>query len=138
MARKKKVNEVDEIPLEEPSTEYVEPVAEETAIEVKEDIPIEIPDTKETPTMKVEDVPAVKPVEVVKRVDAATIDQCKKDAINEIDRCTAYVVSGVDKNYGRIFEMSRAEWGMYYVNIEYYEVGKRSSFPDKPRVLKTP
>lgn len=128
MARKKKV---DDVPIEDTPIENTEPVVEETPI-------INIPETFNAPTVKIEDVPAVKVATIEKRVNAVTIDECKKEAIKEIERCTAYVVSGVDKNYGRIFEMSRAEWGMYYVNIEYYAVGKRSSFPEKPKSLRVP
>lgn len=128
MARKKKA---DDVSIENTSIENIEPIVEETST-------TNVPETVDTPTVKVEDVPAVKVATIEKRVNAVTIDECKKEAIREIERCTAYVVSGVDKNYGRIFEMSRAEWGMYYVNIEYYAVGKRSSFPEKPKSLRVP
>lgn len=131
MARKKKVNDVEEVPVEDTPIENTETTMEEVPI-------TDVPETVDTPTVKVEDVPAVKVARIEKRVDILTIEECKKEAIKEIERCTAYVVSGVDKNYGRIFEMSRAEWGMYYVNVEYYAVGKRTSFPEKPKRLDIP
>jgi len=131
MARKKKVDDAVETPIENASTEVTEPVVEETPV-------IDVPEAIDTPTVKIEDVPTIKVATIEKRVDVITIEECKKEAVKQIDRCTAYIVSGVDKNYGRIFEMSRAEWGMYYVNLEYYATRKRSSFPEKPKVLEVP
>lgn len=61
-----------------------------------------------------------------------TIQYLKEQAIREIDRCSAYVFSGRDKAFGRVFELSRTEWCDYYIALEYCERKPDAPLPRTP------
>lgn len=61
-----------------------------------------------------------------------TIQYLKEQAIREIDRCNAYVFSGRDKAFGRVFELSRTEWCDYYIALEYCERKPDAPLPRTP------
>lgn len=61
-----------------------------------------------------------------------TIQYLKENAIREIDRCSAYVFSGRDKAFGRVFELSRVEWCDYYIALEYCERKPDAPLPKTP------
>ena len=61
-----------------------------------------------------------------------TLKKLKDEAMDEIHRCSAYVFSGRDKAFGRVFELSRTEWCDYYIALEYCEKKPDSPIPKQP------
>lgn len=123
MARKKKV--------EEPVNEEFK--AEELSDELKERID-EVMDVVGTQTTSDNVEPVSTPVEI-KTVDMerlVTLKKLKDEAMDEIHRCSAYVFSGRDKAFGRVFELSRTEWCDYYIALEYCEKKPDSPIPKQP------
>lgn len=127
MARKKKVEE----PVEE------EIKTSELSDELKERID-EVMDVVGTQTTSdnVEPVStSVAEIEKLKTVDMerlVTLKKLKDEAMGEIHRCSAYVFSGRDKAFGRVFELSRTEWCDYYIALEYCEKKPDSPIPKQP------
>lgn len=129
MARKKKI--------EEPVNEEFK--AEELSDELKERINevMDVVNTTATATTSdgVEPVPTVATCcigETENTTRLTTIQYLKKQAIREIDRCNAYVFSGRDKAFGRVFELSRTEWCDYYIALEYCERKPDAPLPRTP------
>lgn len=123
MARKKKI--------EEPVNEEFK--AEELSDELKERID-EVMDVVGTQTTSDNVEPVSIPVEI-KTVDMerlVTLKKLKDEAMDEIHRCSAYVFSGRDKAFGRVFELSRTEWCDYYIALEYCEKKPDSPIPKQP------
>ena len=123
MARKKKI--------EEPVNEEFK--AEELSDELKERID-EVMDVVGTQTTSGNVEPVSTPVEI-KTVDMerlVTLKKLKDEAMDEIHRCSAYVFSGRDKAFGRVFELSRTEWCDYYIALEYCEKKPDSPIPKQP------
>lgn len=123
MARKKKVEE----PVEE------EIKTSELSDELKERID-EVMDVVGTQTTSDNVEPVSTPVEI-KTVDMerlVTLKKLKDEAMGEIHRCSAYVFSGRDKAFGRVFELSRTEWCDYYIALEYCEKKPDSPIPKQP------
>ena len=123
MARKKKI--------EEPVNEEFK--AEELSDELKERIN-EVMDVVGTQTTSDNVEPVSTPVEI-KTVDMerlVTLKKLKDEAMDEIHRCSAYVFSGRDKAFGRVFELSRTEWCDYYIALEYCEKKPGSPIPKQP------
>lgn len=123
MARKKKV--------EEPVEEEIKTV--ELSDEIKESID-EVMDVVGTQTTSDNVEPVSTPVEI-KTVDMerlVTLKKLKDEAMDEIHRCSAYVFSGRDKAFGRVFELSRTEWCDYYIALEYCEKKPDSPIPKQP------
>lgn len=123
MARKKKVEE----PVEE------EIKTSELSDELKERID-EVMDVVGTQTTSDNVEPVSTPVEI-KTVDMerlVTLKKLKDEAMDEIHRCSAYVFSGRDKAFGRVFELSRTEWCDYYIALEYCEKKPDSPIPKQP------
>lgn len=123
MARKKKI--------EEPVNEEFK--AEELSDELKERID-EVMDVVGTQTTSDNVEPVSTPVEI-KTVDMerlVTLKKLKDEAMDEIHRCSAYVFSGRDKAFGRVFELSRTEWCDYYIALEYCEKKPDSLIPKQP------
>lgn len=123
MARKKKI--------EEPVNEEFK--AEELSDELKERID-EVMDVVGTQTTSDNVEPVSTPVEI-KTVDMerlVTLKKLKDEAMDEIHRCSAYVFSGRDKAFGRVFELSRTEWCDYYIALEYCEKKPDSPIPKQP------
>ena len=127
MARKKKV--------EEPVEEEIKTV--ELSDEIKESID-EVMDVVGTQTTSdnVEPVSThVAEINKSKTVDMerlVTLKKLKDEAMDEIHRCSAYVFSGRDKAFGRVFELSRTEWCDYYIALEYCEKKPDSPIPKQP------
>jgi len=127
MARKKKI--------EEPVNEEFK--AEELPDELKERID-EVMDVVGTQTTSdnVEPVStSVAEIEKLKTVDMerlVTLKKLKDEAMDEIHRCSAYVFSGRDKAFGRVFELSRTEWCDYYIALEYCERKPDAPLPRTP------
>lgn len=127
MARKKKIEE----PVEE------EIKTSELSDELKERID-EVMDVVGTQTTSdnVEPVStSVAEIEKLKTVDMerlVTLKKLKDEAMGEIHRCSAYVFSGRDKAFGRVFELSRTEWCDYYIALEYCEKKPDSPIPKQP------
>lgn len=129
MARKKKIEE----PVEE------EIKTSELSDELKERINevMDVVNTTATATTSdgVEPVPTVATCSIGETVDTTrltTIHYLKEQAIREIDRCSAYVFSGRDKAFGRVFELSRTEWCDYYIALEYCERKPDAPLPRTP------
>lgn len=123
MARKKKI--------EEPVEEEIKTV--ELSDEIKESID-EVMDVVGTQTTSDNVEPVSTPVEI-KTVDMerlVTLKKLKDEAMDEIHRCSAYVFSGRDKAFGRVFELSRTEWCDYYIALEYCEKKPDSPIPKQP------
>lgn len=123
MARKKKI--------EEPVEEEIKTV--ELSDELKERID-EVMDVVGTQTTSDNVEPVSTPVEI-KTVDMerlVTLKKLKDEAMDEIHRCSAYVFSGRDKAFGRVFELSRTEWCDYYIALEYCEKKPDSPIPKQP------
>ena len=123
MARKKKI--------EEPVNEEFK--AKELSDELKERID-EVMDVVGTQTTSDNVEPVSTPVEI-KTVDMerlVTLKKLKNEAMDEIHRCSAYVFSGRDKAFGRVFELSRTEWCDYYIALEYCEKKPDSPIPKQP------
>ena len=123
MARKKKVEE----PVEE------EIKTSELSDELKERID-EVMDVVGTQTTSDNVEPVSTPVEI-KTVDMerlVTLKKLKDEAMDEIHRCSAYVFSGRDKAFGRVFELSRTEWCDYYIALEYCERKPDAPLPRTP------
>lgn len=127
MARKKKI--------EEPVEEEIKTV--ELSDEIKESID-EVMDVVGTQTTSdnVEPVSThVAEINKSKTVDMerlVTLKKLKNEAMDEIHRCSAYVFSGRDKAFGRVFELSRTEWCDYYIALEYCEKKPDSPIPKQP------
>ncbi len=127
MARKKKI--------EEPVEEEIKTV--ELSDEIKESID-EVMDVVGTQTTSdnVEPVSThVAEINKSKTVDMerlVTLKKLKDEAMDEIHRCSAYVFSGRDKAFGRVFELSRTEWCDYYIALEYCEKKPDSPIPKQP------
>ena len=128
MARKKKVEE----PVEE------EIKTSELSDELKERIDEVMDDVNTVATTMSDDVEPVSTVatcsvgETVNTTRLTTIQYLKEQAIREIDRCSAYVFSGRDKAFGRVFELSRTEWCDYYIALEYCERKPDTPLPKTP------
>ena len=128
MARKKKV--------EEPVEEEIKTV--ELSDELKERIDEVMDNVNIVATIKSDDVEPVSTVatcsigETVNTTRLTTIQYLKENAIREIDRCNAYVFSGRDKAFGRVFELSRTEWCDYYIALEYCERKPDAPLPRTP------
>ena len=128
MARKKKVEE----PVEE------EIKTSELSDELKERIDEVMDDVNTVATIGSDDVEPVSTVatcsigETVNTTRLTTIQYLKEQAIREIDRCNAYVFSGRDKAFGRVFELSRTEWCDYYIALEYCERKPDAPLPKTP------
>ena len=128
MARKKKV--------EEPVEEEIKTV--ELSDEIKESIDEVMDNVNTVATIGSDDVEPVSTVatcsigETVNTTRLTTIQYLKEQAIREIDRCSAYVFSGRDKAFGRVFELSRTEWCDYYIALEYCERKPDAPLPRTP------
>ena len=128
MARKKKVEE----PVEE------EIKTSELSDELKERIDEVMDNVNTVATTRSDDVEPVSTVatcsigETVDTTRLTTIHYLKEQAIREIDRCNAYVFSGRDKAFGRVFELSRTEWCDYYIALEYCERKPDAPLPRTP------
>ena len=127
MARKKKIEE----PVEE------EFKAEELSDELKERID-EVMDVVGTQTTSDNVEPVSTPVAEIKKsktVDMerlVTLKKLKDEAMDEIHRCSAYVLSGTDKTFGTVFELPSTEWRDYYIALEYCEKKPDSPIPKQP------
>lgn len=128
MARKKKI--------EEPVEEEIKTV--ELSDEIKESIDEVMDNVNTVATTRSGDVEPVSTVatcsigETVNTTRLTTIQYLKEQAIREIDRCSAYVFSGRDKAFGRVFELSRTEWCDYYIALEYCERKPDAPLPRTP------
>ena len=128
MARKKKIEE----PVEE------EIKTSELSDELKERIDEVMDNVNTVATTRSDDVEPVSTVatcsigETVDTTRLTTIHYLKEQAIREIDRCNAYVFSGRDKAFGRVFELSRTEWCDYYIALEYCERKPDAPLPRTP------
>lgn len=128
MARKKKIEE----PVEE------EIKTSELSDELKERIDEVMDNVNTVATTRSDDVEPVSTVatcpigETVNTTRLTTIQYLKEQAIREIDRCNAYVFSGRDKAFGRVFELSRTEWCDYYIALEYCERKPDAPLPRTP------
>ena len=128
MARKKKIEE----PVEE------EIKTSELSDELKERIAEVMDNVNTVATTRSDDVEPVSTVatcsigETVNTTRLTTIHYLKEQAIREIDRCNAYVFSGRDKAFGRVFELSRTEWCDYYIALEYCERKPDAPLPRTP------
>ena len=128
MARKKKIEE----PVEE------EIKTSELSDELKERIDEVMDNVNTVATIKSDDVEPVSTVatccigETENTTRLTTIHYLKEQAIREIDRCNAYVFSGRDKAFGRVFELSRTEWCDYYIALEYCERKPDAPLPRTP------
>ena len=128
MARKKKIEE----PVEE------EIITSELSDELKERIDEVMDNVNTVATTRSDDVEPVSTVatcpigETVNTTRLTTIQYLKEQAIREIDRCNAYVFSGRDKAFGRVFELSRTEWCDYYIALEYCERKPDAPLPRTP------
>ena len=128
MARKKKI--------EEPVNEEFK--AEELPDELKERIDEVMDNVNIVATIRSDDVEPVSTVatccigETENTTRLTTIHYLKEQAIREIDRCNAYVFSGRDKAFGRVFELSRTEWCDYYIALEYCERKPDAPLPRTP------
>ena len=134
MARKKKIEE----PVEE------EIKTSELSDELKERIDEVMDNVNIVATIKSDDVEPVSTVatccigETENTTRLTTIHYLKEQAIREIDRCNAYVFSGRDKAFGRVFELSRTEWCDYYIALEYCERKPDAPLPRTPSHLLEP
>ena len=128
MARKKKIEE----PVEE------EIKTSELSDELKERIDEVMDSVNTVATIRSDDVEPVSTVETCcigeteNTTRLTTIHYLKEQAIREIDRCNAYVFSGRDKAFGRVFELSRTEWCDYYIALEYCERKPDAPLPRTP------
>ena len=128
MARKKKIEE----PVEE------EIKTSELSDELKERIDEVMDNVNTVATTWSDDVEPVSTVatccigETENTTRLTTIHYLKEQAIREIDRCNAYVFSGRDKAFGRVFELSRTEWCDYYIALEYCERKPDAPLPRTP------
>ena len=128
MARKKKIEE----PVEE------EIKTSELSDELKERIDEVMDNVNTVATIRSDDVVPVSTVatccigETENTTRLTTIHYLKEQAIREIDRCNAYVFSGRDKAFGRVFELSRTEWCDYYIALEYCERKPDAPLPRTP------
>ena len=128
MARKKKIEE----PVEE------EIKTSELSDELKERINEVMDNVNTVATIRSDDVEPVSTVatccigETENTTRLTTIHYLKEQAIREIDRCNAYVFSGRDKAFGRVFELSRTEWCDYYIALEYCERKPDAPLPRTP------
>lgn len=128
MARKKKIEE----PVEE------EIKTSELSDELKERIDEVMDSVNTVATIRSDDVEPVSTVatccigETENTTRLTTIHYLKEQAIREIDRCNAYVFSGRDKAFGRVFELSRTEWCDYYIALEYCERKPDAPLPRTP------
>ena len=128
MARKKKIEE----PVEE------EIKTSELSDELKERIDEVMDNVNTVATTRSDDVEPVSTVatcsigETENTTRLTTIHYLKEQAIREIDRCNAYVFSGRDKAFGRVFELSRTEWCDYYIALEYCERKPDAPLPRTP------
>jgi len=128
MARKKKIEE----PVEE------EIKTSELSDELKERIDEVMDNVNTVATIRSDDVEPVSTVatccigETENTTRLTTIHYLKEQAIREIDRCNAYVFSGRDKAFGRVFELSRTEWCDYYIALEYCERKPDAPLPRTP------
>lgn len=128
MARKKKI--------EEPVEEEIKTV--ELSDEIKESIDEVMDNVNTVATTRSDDVEPVSTVatcsigETENTTRLTTIQYLKEQAIREIDRCNAYVFSGRDKAFGRVFELSRTEWCDYYIALEYCERKPDAPLPRTP------
>ena len=128
MARKKKIEE----PVEE------EIKTSELSDELKERIDEVMDNVNTVATIRGDDVEPVSTVatccigETENTTRLTTIHYLKEQAIREIDRCNAYVFSGRDKAFGRVFELSRTEWCDYYIALEYCERKPDAPLPRTP------
>lgn len=128
MARKKKIEE----PVEE------EIKTSELSDELKERIDEVMDSVNAVATIRSDDVEPVSTVatccigETENTTRLTTIHYLKEQAIREIDRCNAYVFSGRDKAFGRVFELSRTEWCDYYIALEYCERKPDAPLPRTP------
>ena len=128
MARKKKIEE----PVEE------EIKTSELSDELKERIDEVMDNVNTVATIRSDDVEPVSTVatccigETENTTRLTTIQYLKEQAIREIDRCSAYVFSGRDKAFGRVFELSRTEWCDYYIALEYCERKPDAPLPRTP------
>ena len=128
MARKKKI--------EEPVEEEIKTV--ELSDELKERIDEVMDNVNTVATIRSDDVEPVSTVatccigETENTTRLTTIHYLKEQAIREIDRCNAYVFSGRDKAFGRVFELSRTEWCDYYIALEYCERKPDAPLPRTP------
>ena len=128
MARKKKIEE----PVEE------EIKTSELSDELKERIDEVMDNVNTVATIRSDDVEPVSTVatccigETENTIRLTTIHYLKEQAIREIDRCNAYVFSGRDKAFGRVFELSRTEWCDYYIALEYCERKPDAPLPRTP------
>lgn len=128
MARKKKIEE----PVEE------EIKTSELSDELKERIDEVMDNVNTVATIRSDDVEPVSTVatccigETENTTRLTTIHYLKENAIREIDRCNAYVFSGRDKAFGRVFELSRTEWCDYYIALEYCERKPDAPLPRTP------
>ena len=128
MARKKKIEE----PVEE------EIKTSELSDELKERTDEVMDNVNTVATTRSDDVEPVSTVatccigETENTTRLTTIHYLKEQAIREIDRCNAYVFSGRDKAFGRVFELSRTEWCDYYIALEYCERKPDAPLPRTP------
>ena len=128
MARKKKI--------EEPVEEEIKTV--DLSDELKERIDEVMDNVNTVATIRSDDVEPVSTVatccigETENTTRLTTIHYLKEQAIREIDRCNAYVFSGRDKAFGRVFELSRTEWCDYYIALEYCERKPDAPLPRTP------
>lgn len=128
MARKKKIEE----PVEE------EIKTSELSDELKERTDEVMDNVNTVATIRSDDVEPVSTVatccigETENTTRLTTIHYLKEQAIREIDRCNAYVFSGRDKAFGRVFELSRTEWCDYYIALEYCERKPDAPLPRTP------
>ena len=128
MARKKKI--------EEPVEEEIKTV--DLSDELKERIDEVMDNVNTVATIRSDDVEPVSTVatccigETENTTRLTTIQYLKEQAIREIDRCNAYVFSGRDKAFGRVFELSRTEWCDYYIALEYCERKPDAPLPRTP------
>ena len=128
MARKKKIEE----PVEE------EIKTSELSDELKERIDEVMDNVNTVATIRSDDVEPVSTVatccigETENTTRLTTIHYLKEQAIRENDRCNAYVFSGRDKAFGRVFELSRTEWCDYYIALEYCERKPDAPLPRTP------
>ena len=128
MDRKKKIEE----PVEE------EIKTSELSDELKERIDEVMDNVNTVATTRSDDVEPVSTVatccigETENTTRLTTIHYLKENAIREIDRCNAYVFSGRDKAFGRVFELSRTEWCDYYIALEYCERKPDAPLPRTP------
>ena len=122
--------------LEEPVEEEIK--TSELSDELKERIDEVMDNVNTVATIRSDDVEPVSTVatccigETENTTRLTTIHYLKEQAIREIDRCNAYVFSGRDKAFGRVFELSRTEWCDYYIALEYCERKPDAPLPRTP------